>query len=132
MKLKGKSNFDTLKANFGDRITTDISTTAKEFITQHINSVWQLELLLLLKSCNNSMNIAEVSRMMHMEHSAIDLSLQAFALSGILSIDDDQRYRYSPNYALSNSIDETARMFSERRIAVINFIYAVPAAISND
>lgn len=110
----------------GDPITTDISIASKEFLTQHINSVWQLELLLLLRSCKASVSLGEASQLMHMEHPAIDVSLQAFATSGILSVDDDKRYRYSPNFALSNSIDETARMFSERRIAVINFIYATP------
>ena len=77
----------------------------------------------MFKSCNEAITLGEASRMMHMEHPAIDASLRGFVMSGILSLDGENRYRYSATNALSYSIDETARMYSERKIAVINYIY---------
>jgi hypothetical protein len=52
--------------------------------------------------------------------------MRTFASVGILHIAGDQRYKYSPPIILSESIDETAKMYSERKIGVINFIYAAP------
>lgn len=78
------------------------------------------------------MTSAEASRSLHMEHRAVEESIKDFANSNIMVIDQEGGCRYSPPGALSDSIDETAKMYNERRTAVINFIYAGPMRSFSD
>ncbi len=78
------------------------------------------------------MNAAEASRALHMEQRAIEESMKALADVGILIGENDQHFRYSPLSMFADSIDETAKMYNERRTAVINFIYAAPMRSFSD
>ncbi|HEY9713235.1 MAG TPA: hypothetical protein V6C72_07180 [Chroococcales cyanobacterium] len=73
------------------------------------------------------MDANQACRAMHMELPALEECLDSLVESGILVKDSDNRFRYAPkNGALADSIDESARMYGERRPAVINFIYSAP------
>lgn len=121
------SPFVMVSVVHGGPNTADISIKAREFIRQHIGSVWQLELLLLFKRSGNSMDVLEASRALRMESRALEEYIKFLAAAGILVRDDNQHYAYAPQFtALSEAIDEAEKMYSERRVAVVDFIYASP------
>ncbi len=72
------------------------------------------------------MTIDEAGRSLYLEPRAIESGIQSLVAAGILKKIDDNLYQYDPTPFLSVAIDETAKMYSERRTAVINFIYASP------
>lgn len=73
------------------------------------------------------MSVAEVSRSLYMEQRMLDSCINAFVSAGILVRESNQQYSYMPNTAAAAAaIDEIARLYSERRTGVINFIYASP------
>lgn len=88
--------------------------------------MWQLELLFLYKNTSRRMSVIEAGRLLYLEPQAIQSGIEAFVNSGILVRRDNQQFEYAPSPSLSGAIDETAKMYSERRTAVINFIYASP------
>ncbi|MBS2004854.1 MAG: hypothetical protein JST44_25305 [Cyanobacteria bacterium SZAS LIN-5] len=110
----------------GGSVTAEITPAAQAFIRQHIKAVWQLELLLYLKKCEKALTIVEVSRALQLEPRAVEDCLRDFAEQNILHVDHEHRYKYLPKATLSKAIDETAKSYNERRISVINFIYAQP------
>jgi hypothetical protein len=62
-----------------------------------------------------------------MEPRALADCMKSFFNAGILVSSGDDRFEYAPKPAsLAESVDETAKMYNERRTAVINFIYAAP------
>lgn len=63
---------------------------------------------------------------MHIEARVLEESLKEFVKNNILRTDDNQNFKYSPALNFVDSIEETARMYNERRTAVVNFIYAAP------
>ncbi|HEY9777597.1 MAG TPA: hypothetical protein V6C81_27785 [Planktothrix sp.] len=53
--------------------------------------------------------------------------MKSLADAGILVRDGEQRFKYAPKPAsMTEAVEETAKMYNERRTAVINFIYAAP------
>lgn len=107
----------------GEIVTAELSNQVKEFIANHIHAVWQLDLLVLFRN-HGHISLNEVSRLLYMEPLEVEATARTFASAGILTSERDA-YRYAPrdNY-MSDDIDETVRMYSQRRIAVINCIYA--------
>ena len=98
-----------------------------------MRSVWQLEMLLFFKATDNSMSALEVSRAMHLEQRHLENYIKSLTCAGILLLLPDQRYLYCPRSCkLSDAIDDTARSYSEKRTAVINFIYSMPVPSFSD
>ncbi len=86
----------------------------------------------MFKNSSRPMTVAEATRFLHMEHRAIEESVKDFANANIMVVDKEGACRYSPSGTLADSIDETAKMYNERRTAVINFIYAGPMRSFSD
>lgn len=104
----------------------EITLEAQDFIRQHIRAVWQLELLIYFKKCGKPQSVWEASRALQMEPVAAEDCVKSFALKQILVEVEHGRYLFSPAAILSKAIDETERIYSQRRPTVINFIYAQP------
>ncbi|MGH9549423.1 MAG: hypothetical protein ACRD3W_08610, partial [Terriglobales bacterium] len=117
----------------GELITAELSTKAKDFIRRHIHSVWQLELLFLYRNSSRSMTVFEAARALYMEPPALQSGVNSLLNSGILVKEGDQSFKYAPSSGtLADAVDETARVYNEKRTAVINFIYASPMQSFSD
>jgi hypothetical protein len=74
---------------------------------------------------NAPLTIAEASNSLYMGTTAISVAIQYFVRNGILSDEGNGRFRFaSPPDTVSDALDSTARMFAERRTAIIDLIYA--------
>lgn len=102
------------------------SQRVEDFVAQHIRAVWQLELLLLVKSNQRPTSSAELSRKLYIEARVLEPAIESFASAGILKRDQQtSRISYLPeSEGLASDIEETAKAYRERRTALINFIHA--------
>lgn len=103
----------------------------RRFLSSHVDSVEQLEVLLLLRSApDREWSVDEVNRELGSSISSIRTRLAVLASKGFLTAregDGLQLYRYSPpSSAERGVIDELALAYKERRLAVINLIYTRP------
>lgn len=100
------------------------------FIAQHIHSVEQLEvLLLLLRSGAREWTAGEVSRELSSHpHSAESrlLDLRARGLVDAREDGQELRYRYAPPPGTDEIIAALALLYAERRVSVITAIFAKP------
>lgn len=110
---------------------TDLPLDVQRFISQHVPSVMQLEVLLRLRS--------EPDR----AHSPMGLSrelggsvdaaigclrdLEATGLAELIDDPDDLAYVYRPrDRALASTVDQVADAYAKRKVAVVSEIYRAP------
>ncbi len=103
-----------------------ISPGVQEFVAEHIHSVTQLELLLLL---HRDPEVgwtarAAAAEMRYPEQWAAD-QLERFAITGLLATDGgvEAKYRYSPSSTRAVVVDELAELYRRRRTAVTSLIF---------
>ncbi|MFT3776482.1 MAG: hypothetical protein QM820_64905 [Minicystis sp.] len=87
-------------------------------------------LLLLRQSPDQAWSVEEVNRALKSSESSIRVRLAILVKDGILAAqieEGHERYRYQPaNQAMTAVIDGLAAAYRERRLAVIDLIYAKP------
>jgi hypothetical protein len=107
-----------------------ITKEAGDFLTRHIDSVAHLELLLLLYGDKDREWSADgIARELRVERGWAVARLKEFAASGIARESAPQTYRYAPrNDKLHAAVQAVTNAYAERRVAVIDFIYAKPLA----
>lgn len=99
----------------------------RTFIERYIRSVWQLELLLLVKNSAKPISQAELSRSLYLEERVLSPAIEAFHSAGFIRRLADSCLEFAPeDPALAQDIEETAKAYRERRTALINHIYAPP------
>lgn len=103
----------------------DLSSQAKRLLERQIVSVWQLDLLLLVKNSTRPISIQELSRSLYIEARVIEPILNQFVNSELLQQEQD-RYVYAPDDKVGPLISEIETMYRERRTALINLIYSPP------
>ena len=100
------------------------------FIEQHIESVPQLEALLLLrKEPERQWDAGEIAKALYLPEDAAGSLLAEFARRGfaILVPATNWRYKYHPrDSATDQLIEQLAAIYQERRVAVISLIYSKP------
>jgi hypothetical protein len=100
------------------------------FIAEHITSVAQLELLLLLRSrASDELDADEVARTLYTSPDMMAVQLAELEGHGLLvsRMDSTRVYRYQPRSAeLKTTVSHLAEMYKERRVSVISAIYAGP------
>jgi hypothetical protein len=106
----------------------DLSPQLRAFIAAHITSVDQLEALLLLKSDpQKKWTDDEVSRRIYTSPAAVKQRLQSFVLQGLLSINRNNEYSFSPATPdLADRVEELEKQYRERRVTLISVIYDRP------
>jgi hypothetical protein len=99
-----------------------------QFIDQHIQSVEQLETLLLLHAqSQRAFKPEDVSKELYTTTDSaakrlVDLKMRGFCMNG-----SEGAYRYAPLTAdLARMIAELTRLYRERRVSVISRIYSKP------
>jgi hypothetical protein len=109
---------------------TGLSSRLKRFIADHIDSVMQLELLLLLRERLAQAWSAEgLAQECRVEPIWVEGHLRAMVAAGLATAFDTMpaTYRYAPKSPeMMDTVDELARAYADRRVTVIGLIFAKP------
>lgn len=100
-----------------------------QFIKTYIHSVWQLELILFLRVSAKPLTLVEIGNKLYMEPSTIEVALSRFEEQGLLESASGmpKTYKYQPETKeLESAIEQTAKAYSERRVTIIDLIFASP------
>lgn len=107
-----------------------ISQEVKDFITAHINSVEQLEVLLLLRAhADQEWDPAALSRELRIDVNSAATRLADLHAHKLLTLreESDLLYQFNPDTSeLRRLVDQLAEIYIERRVTVINLIYSKP------
>lgn len=107
-----------------------IPQEVRAFIVDHIDSVLQLELLLLLhKKRDQEFGAAEVVAELRIDSAWAVTQLDDFCARGILKCAEGppRRYRYAPKSPeLDAAITRLDQAYSNRRVSVISLIFSKP------
>jgi hypothetical protein len=108
----------------------DISTELKQFVEHHIESVQQLEALLLLRhEPERTWTAAEIGKALYLPADAANSLLSDFVRRGfaILMPSSAESYTYRPRDQQTDQlIGELQVAYHDRRVAVISLIYSKP------
>ena len=107
-----------------------IGPELQRFVAEHIHSVEQLEVLLLLRNSGaREWTAPEVSRALSSHPHSVEtrmLDLRARGLVESREGDHEFSFRYAPGAGTGELVDELARAYAERRTSVINLIFSKP------
>lgn len=102
----------------------------QQFLKGNIQSIAQLELLLLLyRDRDNSWTVADAAKNQYTAVTMTETALESLRGSGLVKIinDGETRYQYAPASAnLDQLVGELAQLYTERRVTVVNAIYSSP------
>jgi predicted ArsR family transcriptional regulator len=109
-------------------MTDDFPADVRKFLLENIDSVEQLEVLLLLKAeSERSWNADEVSQKLCTASESAAKRLADLATLGLISVQQPPlTYRYAAQEAGDRLIASLADVYKERRVAVISLIYSKP------
>lgn len=108
----------------------DLPEDVQAFVASYIDSVVQLELLLLLRADpGRAWTPPEVARELRIEPAWTATELGKLAVRGLLApADGVPTYRYAPGKPeLEAVITALAHAYAERRVSVINLVYSRPS-----
>jgi predicted ArsR family transcriptional regulator len=107
-----------------------ISPEILAFITEYIDSVVQLEVLLLMQHAPaKPWTAAEVARELRIETSGAASQLTELCARKLLTCDEQSSpvYHYNPpTPEIATAIERLSEAYEERRVSVINLIYSKP------
>lgn len=106
---------------------SDFPASTRDFITRHIESVEELEVLLLLHEAHDrSWTATEINDRLRSQESSIAKWLEALVGLG-LARQGGSRYRFAPaSEELAREASALAEAYRERRIKVIELIFSKP------
>lgn len=109
----------------------DFPAAIRQFIAEHIQSLAQLEGLLLLRgSAERQWQAAEVAKALYTTADGCAAQLTHLARHGLVKATPppDVRFQYGPaSDDLDRLVGELAVVYQERRVTVITLIYSKPA-----
>jgi hypothetical protein len=111
-------------------MSNELSTNIKQFVTDHFDSVAELELLLLLRSdTSRSWTAEEAGKALYASPQAISLLMDSLKAKRLFATEGSQQLLvYRPETdELARLVDELADVYRERRVAVITAIYSKPS-----
>jgi hypothetical protein len=112
-----------------DDDSTSIPPLVRQFIADHIDSVMQLEMLLLIASQpQRAWTAKDLAEMLRIDPAWVDSQLRAMAAGGLATQQPDPAaFRFERRSAeLSQAVDELAKTYADRRVTVIGLIFAKP------
>ncbi|HUG90377.1 MAG TPA: hypothetical protein VML55_06070 [Planctomycetaceae bacterium] len=102
----------------------------QRLLSEHISSVAQLEVLLLLREQRErAWSAAEVAKALYTTPEMVAEQLADLERRGLLAFDAgaEPQYRYWPaSPELDNQVSRLDTIYRERRVAVITYIYSQP------
>ena len=103
-----------------------ISEDLREFILRHIDSIAQLEALLLLrKNAGESWRSEKVAQRLYTTEVEASRVLERLCADRLLSCDEDL-YRFAEQTQLREMVERLAQVYTRHLIPVTNLIYAKP------
>jgi DNA-binding MarR family transcriptional regulator len=115
---------------YGQTMATDFPVEIEQFIGQHIESLAQLESLLLMRrEPERTWNCEDLARQLYVTPDVCtgiiaDLERRGFV---VRETSDAGRFRYrSADASIDALIDQLADLYHQRRVAVITQIYSKP------
>ena len=107
-----------------------ISPQVRAFIGDYVESVVQLEVLLLLAGRRDrGWSAADVAQELRIETAWVDEQFRAMSDKGLLGRDpaDASRCRFAPKSVdLDTAVTELAKAYADRRVTVIGLIFSKP------
>lgn len=105
-----------------------VPAPVRRFIAGHIESVGQLEVLLLLRAAaDKEWTTDEVARAVVTQRASAGGWLEQLRADGLVTL-ASERYRYSPPTGdVERAIDELAESYAKYRVAVIGLIFSKPS-----
>ena len=106
----------------------DIPPEVRAFLARHIESVLQLEVLLLLRAHADHVWTADaVSREFRIDPTWTAEQLANLAAHGILGREESAGYRYAPATAeMEGAVSATADAYATHRVTLIGLIFSKP------
>jgi hypothetical protein len=125
------SEFNILfSRQFGEAVAEEgVSEIVQKFIQDHITSVAQLEILLLLHTNpKQTWTPAAVARELRIEPAGAQVQLNALVSSGLAIYDPPDKYQFATQSPeLSNATVALAQAYLVRRVTVIGLIFSKPS-----
>jgi len=102
----------------------------RDFILRYVDSIGQLEALLLLRThANEEWDIKRTAARLYSSEAEVAESLGRLCADGLLGCNED-RYRYAPQSSdLQSMVDRLATAYAKHLIPVTNMIHAKPRRI---
>jgi hypothetical protein len=108
----------------------NLSPSVRRFLTEHIDSAEQLDILLLLhKDPDKSWTAMDVSQAIYTVPASATMRLEMLTAAGFLSSTggNDPRYSFAPSSeALRQQVAELASAYAADRVGVIKLIFTRP------
>ncbi len=108
----------------------DYSADVKQFIDQNIESLAQLEALILMRQNPTSgWDAAKIAKALYIPPELAEALLAEFVRQGFIKPmpENQSQYCYGPaDQALGQLIDRVAGAYHDRRVAIITLIYSKP------
>lgn len=105
----------------------EIASAAKRLISEHIHSVEQLEVLLLLRAApDKGWTREEVGRALVSHPDTVGQRLDDLVARGLIQR-DEAAYRYDQSRAPDAAVSELAAAWATRRTTVIGLIFSKPS-----
>jgi hypothetical protein len=108
----------------------EISFEVRSFLKEHIQSVWQLDLLMVLTKLEEPVDSIALSRALYCNHGSVEYALSKFLKAKIVKQVQGKHilYQYMPkDEQTARVIAETMTAYSLKRVEVINLIFSNPA-----
>ena len=114
-----------------DDPTTTIPPHVRQFIAEHVDSVMQLEVLLMLAGRPGQVwTSAALAEQLRIDPAWVETQLRAMAAGGLVVVPEGHpstEYRFEPRTAdVARAIDDLATAYADRRVTVIGLIFAKP------
>jgi DNA-binding IclR family transcriptional regulator len=99
-------------------------------LQEHIQSIAQMELLLRLREQpETAESVPELAQKLYAPENMTLSLLEGLRASGLVARSEEPqpRYRYAPSSPeLGQAVDQLADLYRQRRVTIINLIYASP------
>lgn len=107
--------------------TSRLPLDIKELLTNHIDSVGHLEVLLhFFTHQNQAWTPSSISQELRSHETITRHQMDKLVASGFLKKSAEENYLYSPDEKLAPQVESLHRTYREMSVAVIAFIYEKP------
>jgi hypothetical protein len=114
-------------------VDTNLPPKVAGFIADHVTSVAQLEVLLLLRARGQEwFSAADVGRELRIDPGWADRELRELSARGLVAEHPggERAWRFAPSTAeLADLVEAVADAYARRRVSVVNAIYSRPATV---
>src|SRR5688572_8059841 len=113
---------------FGGSVTeSGLRADVEEFILRHLDSVEQMEVLLLLRRRRNEQwDAAAVARELRIDATSAARRLADLFGKDLLVREKDEQFRYSSKSSHDAAIQALEQAYNERPVSVISFLFSKP------